>query len=395
MWRLFGIVLGIGLTLSTSSSEAYIMAGRKPPQSIMNVLARASQEHGIPFSVLRAFADIESGFRPGARTGSYKGMFQLSASEFKRGGGKGSIFNPVENTKAFANIWKDGAQQFQKRMGRAPSGWETYLVHQQGVAGGPAHLRNPDKPAWQNMAATSEGRKKGTRWSKKAIWGNIPAAQKKKFGSVENVTSGQFAGLWKARYERSSGGGDGMEFDAAASSPPLPGRSDLAELPERGMRVPSRATDMEMPERRMTEVPERGERVDPPGSRPKYQYRAAEYETANDIGAGGPPPPDRNPQDAPEPARSAVLPGSPEAGRTGRMTQPASAFGGGGSGFDPVAQQAFGGSFGELYGRKDMGSALLKDVLPSGRPTGVGVNQPPPRPPMFREFFNNMFGGFG
>lgn len=372
------------------------MAGRKPPQSIMNVLARASQEHGIPFNVLRSFADIESGFRPGARTGSYKGLFQLSNQEFRRGGGKGSIFNPEANTNAFAKVLKKNMAQFEKVMGRQPSGWEAYLVHQQGVAGGPAHLRNPDKPAWQNMAATSEGRKKGTRWSKKAIWGNIPSAQKRKFGSVENVTSGQFAGLWKARFERAGGGGDGMEFDpSAASSPPLPGRGDLAALPERGMRVPGRASDIEMPERRMTEVPERGERVDPPRSRPKYQYRAAEYETANDIGIAGPPPPDRSPQDAPEPARSAVLPGSPEASRTGRMTQPASTFGGGGAGFDPVAEKAFGAPFGELYGRKDQGSALLKDVLPSGRPTGVGVNQPPPRPPMFRDFFQGMFGGFG
>lgn len=375
------------------------MPSKKPPKYIMDVLARASQEHGIPFSVLRSFAEIESGFRAGAKTGSYNGLFMLSKSEFKRGGGKGSIMNPEANTNAFANVWKKNVAAFENKMGRKPQGWETYLVHQQGVAGGPAHLRNPDKPAWQNMHATPEGRQKGVGWSKKAIWGNVPSTQKKKFGSVNNITSGDFVKLWQSRYARAGGGSaEEVAFDGSAAS---------MEMPERGMRVAGRASDMDVPERRPQSLGVDqnvvmvggGEEAPPVPQRRnvKFDYRAPEYASANDIGAGGPPPPEKNPQDAPAPPRSAILPGSPELATSGSRISEPTKFGGGGGGFDPLADKAFGAPFGELYGRADQGgSSLLKDVLPSGKPTPVmGQGGVPPRPPMFKDFFQSIFGGFG
>ena len=55
------------------------------------------------------------------------------------------------------------------------------------------------------MYNTGEGRQKGEGWAKKAIWGNIPASQRARFGSVENVTSEQFADLWRERYARGLG----------------------------------------------------------------------------------------------------------------------------------------------------------------------------------------------
>lgn len=370
------------------------MAGRKPPQGIMNMLARASQEHGVPFNMLRSFADIESGFRPGARTGSYKGLFQLSTQEFRRGGGRGSIFNPEANTNAFVNVLKKNIQAFERVMGRKPNGWEAYLVHQQGVAGGPAHLRNPDKPAWQNMANTPEGRKKGARWAKKAIWGNVPAKMKKQFGSVENINSGQFAKLWQARYERAGGSSTEQGFDTAAANTP--------DLPTRGMRVAEIAGVKEqgrLPQEGLADGVNQnvvmvggGEEPPPvPQRRPvKFDYRAEEYASSNDIGAGGPPIPTKNPQDAPAPPQSAILPGSADASRSGnsRMATPAT------SGSDNWQGRAFGGSFGELYARPDMGSSLLRDVLPTGKPAMSGGGVPPP-PPMFKQFFQGLFGGFG
>jgi hypothetical protein len=178
---------------------------RQPPKYIQQVLARASQEYGVPFDVLKRFAGIESSFNPRAKTGSYKGLFQLSSQEFKRGGGKGSIYDPEANTNAFVKTLKSNMAQFEKIMGRPPSGWEAYLVHQQGTAGGPAHLKNPDQPAWKSMYSTPEGRQKGARWAKKAIWGNVPASQKRQYKSVENITSGDFTNLWRTRYAREGG----------------------------------------------------------------------------------------------------------------------------------------------------------------------------------------------
>lgn len=368
------------------------MARRQPPNYVNSVLARASQEHGIPFSVFKSFAGIESGYNPRAKTGSYKGLFQLSTQEFRKNGGQGNIYDPEANTNAFAKILKTNAALFEKKTGRQPTGAELYLMHQQGTQGATMHLANPDKPAWQNMAATGEGRQKGAGWAKKAIWGNIPAQQKKQFGSVNNVTSGDFVQMWNARYAREAGTSPGTDvaFDPSAAKSPA--------VPAKGFRVAE--ANMGVPEKRGigpgTKVADATPAV--PEHRPiKFDYRAPEYASANDIGAGGPPIPTRNPQDAPEPPASAILPGSPEATRSGRMTQP---VGGGsdpsGSSSDNWQGRAFGGSFGELYSRPDQGSTLLKNVLPTGQPQGVGgVGGTPPPVPLFRQFFQGMFGGFG
>lgn len=373
------------------------MARRQAPNYVTSVLAKASQEHGIPFSVFKSFAGIESGFNPRAKTGSYKGLFQLSTQEFKKNGGRGNIYDPEANTNAFAKIIKTNSALFEKKTGRSPTGSELYLMHQQGTQGATMHLANPDKPAWQNMAATGEGRQKGAGWARKAIWGNIPAQQKKKFGSVNNVTSGDFVKMWNARYAREAGidPGTDVAFDpSAAKSPGVPEKgfrvaeAEMAGVPERRGIPPTQVASADnMP------MPGRPDSPDVPRHRPiKFDYRAPEYASANDIGAGGPPMPSRNPQDAPEPPASAVLPGSSEASRSSRMTEP---VGGGTSpGSDNWQGKAFGGSFGELYARPDQGSTLLKDVLPGGggHMTGTVV---PPAPPLFKSFFQGMFGGFG
>jgi hypothetical protein len=180
------------------------------------------------------FAGIESSFKPNARTGSYKGLYQLSTEEFRRHGG-GNIFDPEDNARAFAKLLKRNAMEYEAKTGQPATGPVLYLLHQQGTAGGAKHLANPERPAWQNMLATSEGRRKGARWAKKAIWGNVPAQQKRQFGSVERVTSGQFVNMWNARYAREGdprAGSTMTAFDPnAARVPPTPGRSD--KLPVR------------------------------------------------------------------------------------------------------------------------------------------------------------------
>jgi hypothetical protein len=44
---------------------------------------------------MRAIRGIESSGNPNAITGKYKGLYQLSDSEFSRYGGRGSIFDPA------------------------------------------------------------------------------------------------------------------------------------------------------------------------------------------------------------------------------------------------------------------------------------------------------------
>jgi len=76
---------------------------------------------------------------------------------------------------------------------------DLYLIYQQGWEGAAEHISQPARLAWKSMCATSEGREKGERWCKRAIWGNTLPALKKTWKSVDNVTSEAFVGMWRAR----------------------------------------------------------------------------------------------------------------------------------------------------------------------------------------------------
>jgi len=158
--------------------------------------------------LMRAIRKIESGGNPNARTGSYKGLYQLSDKEFARLGGRGDIFNPQENERIATLKLQQEADQVSKKLGRELTPGEVYLVHQQGVGGAYEHLTNPNRPAWQSMHATREGQDKGQKWSRLAIWGNVPDKDKARYGNVENLTSGEFARMWNNRIVRGGGGGD-------------------------------------------------------------------------------------------------------------------------------------------------------------------------------------------
>lgn len=172
-----------------------------------DAIGRAARASGVPESTMRMFARIESGNNPNAKTGSYSGLFQLSEDEFKKyGGTPGKILDPEENAAAAGRKLKAEMDRFRERNGREASDLDLYLVHQQGEAGSAAHMRNPDAPAWKNMAGTGEGRRKGAAWAKQAIWGNIPDDVKAQFpGGVESVTSRQFIGVWADKQARLGG----------------------------------------------------------------------------------------------------------------------------------------------------------------------------------------------
>lgn len=164
-----------------------------------------------------AIMKIESGGNPNARTGSYKGLYQLSDSEFNRLGGQGSIYDPGENKRIAMLKLQGEADQVSRQLGRPLTDGEIYLVHQQGVGGALAHLRNPDQPAWQSMYSTAEGRQKGPDWARLAITGNIPTDMRGTYGP--DVTSGDFARMWADKVARFGGGGRDAVVAAAAARP--------------------------------------------------------------------------------------------------------------------------------------------------------------------------------
>jgi hypothetical protein len=161
-------------------------------------IKRASDAFGLDFNYMKAVAKIESGFNPNQRTGSYIGLFQLSEYEFGKFG-FGQIRSPRDNAVAAAyKIITEGIL-FEWITHRKPDLSDLYLIHQQGWEGAAEHISQPNRIAWKSMCATKEGKEKGEKWCRRAIWGNTLPALKKEWKSVENVTSEAFVGMWRAR----------------------------------------------------------------------------------------------------------------------------------------------------------------------------------------------------
>ncbi|WP_249148476.1 lytic transglycosylase domain-containing protein [Bradyrhizobium sp. AUGA SZCCT0177] len=161
-------------------------------------IKRASVAFGLDFNFMKAVAKIESGFNPNRRTGSYIGLFQLSEKEFGKFG-FGQIRSPRDNAVAAAYKVITEGILFEWITHRKLDLSDLYLIHQQGWEGAAEHISQPDRIAWKSMCATSEGREKGAKWCRRAIWGNTLPALKKDWKSVDKVTSKAFVGMWRAR----------------------------------------------------------------------------------------------------------------------------------------------------------------------------------------------------
>jgi hypothetical protein len=163
-------------------------------------IRRASDAFGLDFNFMKAVAKIESNFNPKQRTGSYIGLFQLSKYEFKQYG-SGNITNPRDNAVAGAYKFATEALLFEFGIGRKPTFSDLYLIHQQGWQGAAEHVSRPKRIAWQSMCATEEGKEKGERWCKRAIWGNTLPAIKHVWKSVDKLTSSAFVSMWQQRVD--------------------------------------------------------------------------------------------------------------------------------------------------------------------------------------------------
>jgi Transglycosylase SLT domain len=160
----------------------------------------AAALYGLDLAMMMSIAKVESDFNPGARTGSYKGLFQLSDYEFNKYG-DGSIWDARDNARAAAHMFLVQAEMFRGALGHYPDYAERYMVHQQGIQGATEHYAHPERAAWQSMCATDEGLLKGERWCKRCIWGNLLPKWKRAFESVESIRSGDFIDLWTWRID--------------------------------------------------------------------------------------------------------------------------------------------------------------------------------------------------
>jgi hypothetical protein len=169
-----------------------------PRGSPVEEIKRVSDAFGLDFNFMKATAKVESDFNPKERTGSYIGLFQLSNAEFQQYG-SGDILDSRDNAVAAAYKFMTEDILFELSTHKKPTLSDIYLIHQQGVQGAAEHESHPDRIAWKSMCATDEGRHKGEKWCKRAIWGNTLPAIKHIWKTVDKFTSGAFVKMWQER----------------------------------------------------------------------------------------------------------------------------------------------------------------------------------------------------
>jgi hypothetical protein len=142
-----------------------------PVGTLIEEIKRASDAFGLNFNFTTAVARIESGFDPKQRTGSYFGLFQLSKEEFAKYG-SGDILDARGNAVAAAYKFATEDILFELSTHKKATFSDLYLIHQQGTQGAEEHVNHPDRIAWKSICATDEGKAKGEKWCKRAIWEN-------------------------------------------------------------------------------------------------------------------------------------------------------------------------------------------------------------------------------
>ena len=162
----------------------------------MRKICSDNRDHFMDLAMMMSIAKVESNFKPHARTGSYKGLFQLSDYEFEKYG-DGSIWDARDNARAAAHMFLVQAEKFKQALGHYPDYAERYIVHQQGIQGAIEHYTQPERVAWQSMCATDEGVLKGEQWCRKAIWRNFcrngsgPSEVWRKYQAETSLVCGQ------------------------------------------------------------------------------------------------------------------------------------------------------------------------------------------------------------
>jgi hypothetical protein len=74
-------------------------------------IQEAASLYGLDLAMMMSIAKVESDFDPRVRTGSYKGLFQLSDYEFQKYG-DGSIWDARDNARAAAHMFLVQAEKF-------------------------------------------------------------------------------------------------------------------------------------------------------------------------------------------------------------------------------------------------------------------------------------------
>ncbi|WCH25171.1 transglycosylase SLT domain-containing protein [Aeromonas salmonicida] len=145
------------------------------------------QANSLPAGFMNAVGGVESNGNPLAYNKSgAKGMFQLmpgTASAM----GVTDPYDVQQSASATAKLAVDNARYFNKTMGRPAEGRELYLMHQQGMGGGTALMKNP------NLSAVEALSKGGQKNATQAVLQN---------GGNLNMSADEFANMIMAKYDK-------------------------------------------------------------------------------------------------------------------------------------------------------------------------------------------------
>ncbi|MBI1202600.1 MAG: transglycosylase SLT domain-containing protein [Rhodopseudomonas sp.] len=156
---------------------------------IMSIIDRTAKKYGVPADWMRKSAKIESDFNPRevSPTGA-RGLYQFMPGTAKVYG-LGDPMDPQANADAAARLYLDNRNGLEKRIGRAPTGGEVYLAHQQGLSGAGALLSNPDKNVVDALTPVYGGSRARAEKAVKVNGGSV------------RMTAGQFASQWTSKFD--------------------------------------------------------------------------------------------------------------------------------------------------------------------------------------------------
>jgi hypothetical protein len=160
-------------------------------------------EAGLPPGFLNKVALIESGGNPSADnpTSSAGGLFQQIDSN-AAAYGVSDKYDPVQSTEGAVRFAVENKNYLTGVLGRAPTGGELYLAHQQGPGGAARLLANPEAKAVDIVGMD-------------AINLN---------GGNADMTAGEFANIWISKYN----GSRGQTSVASSETPSI--RSDSSSI---------------------------------------------------------------------------------------------------------------------------------------------------------------------
>lgn len=154
-------------------------------------------------------AVIESGLDPNADNpaSSAQGVYQFVDRTWKAMGG-GDKFDADLNIERGLTLMAQNRNGLRQTLGRDPDAWELYLAHQQGLGGARQLLRDPNRPAIEALRAAKVA---------------DPEAAIRLNGGRADMTAGEFADLWRKRYNEKTGStGGGVETPRTGQAPEEP-----------------------------------------------------------------------------------------------------------------------------------------------------------------------------